>query len=1025
MKTLLRRSAFIALMILITNLITGNTATGQSCSDNNLGFNGNSATNTLTICSGTTGTTLDAADPAGTETYLWEVSSSTITGPFNTVSLNPGSVEDWTISSTYYNTAGTYYFRRVVSANGSGCNGNSDVVTLTVKFSPLVTNSGNNSANCTPTGSIILYGSGGVTLYTYSIDGSNYFVSNTFNSLGAGTYTGYVKDAIGCVGTKPNITITAAAAITVTANPRNASSCANDGVIELYRTGGIGPYTYSLDDVTYQVSNTFTGLTDGTYTGWVQDSKGCKGSLAGIVVGKTASVTVTETHSNTSSCGNTGSIQLYPGGGTAGYTYSLDNITYQAGSLFTGLAAGNYTGWAKDTKNCTASVAVTIGINPGTSITVTANPHSTSSCTNNGYIQIFRTGGVGPYTYSKDDITYQVSNTITGLAAGTYTCWVKDVNGCKGSLAGVVVSQSAAVTASESHTNTSTCANNGTITLTAASGVAPYTYSKDDVTYQAGRTFTGLGAGNYTGWVKDVNGCKASVNLTITQNAIVVTAYAGNASACGASNGSIQLFRTGGMGPYTYSINGTTYQSGNAFSGLIAGTYTGYVKDVSGCIGSLANINIGPQNSTITLTSGAGTDAQSACKSIAITNITYAVGGGGTGASITSGALPAGVTGAYNSGTKVFTISGTPTAAGVFSYTITTTGICTQVTASGTINVNSAPTATFTKTMASSCGGGADGTITVTPTSGVAPFDYSWTGPGGFTAATAALTSLATGDYDVIISDAASVCTKTIPAITIWQALPPTVTNNGSISASCSATGVIILYGTNGVAPFTYSVDGTNYQASNTFNNLSPATYTGYVKDLRGCISTKTIVVGAAAPISVTASATTASSCGSSNGKIQLFRTGGISPYTYSLDGITYQTSPLFTGLTPGLYRGYVKDSKDCVGTLSNIMVGPSCPGPMVPGNAKVNTVNITGNNILLLEVYPNPSAAEFTLVLKNSSKEKVTITVTDVAGRKVLEASTTTGKQPFRFGNNFKPGMYIVKVVQGDKKQTIRLTKE
>ena len=1023
MKTLLHRSAFIALMILVTNLITGNTATGQSCSNNNLGFNGNTATNTLTICSGTTGTTLDADNPAGTETYLWEVSSTTVTGPFGTVSPDPGSVEDWTISSTYYNTAGTYYFRRVVSANGSGCNGNSDVVILTVKFSPLVTNSGSNSANCTPTGSIILYGNGGVTPYTYSIDGTNYFVSNTFNNLGAGTYTGYVKDAIGCVGTKPNIMITAAAAITVTANPRNAGSCANDGVIELYRTGGIGPYTYSLDDVTYRVSNTFTGLTDGTYTGWVQDSKGCKGSLAGIVVGKTAAVTVTETHSNTSSCGNTGSIQLHPGGGTPGYTYSLDNITYQAGSLFTGLAAGSYTGWAKDTKSCTASVAVTIGTNAGTSITVTANPRSTSSCTNNGYIQIFRTGGVGPYTYSIDDITYQASNTITGLAAGTYTCWVKDVNGCKGSLAGVVVTQSSAVTVTQTHTNSSTCVNDGTITLTASGGVTPYTYSADDITYQSGRTLTGLAAGNYTAWVKDVNGCKASVNLTIGSNPIVVTAYKSNASSCGGTNGTIQLFRTGGVGPYTYSINGTTYQSSNAFSGLSPAYYTGYVKDSKGCVGTLVNINVGPQNSTITLTSAPGTDAQAACKSVAITDITYAIAGGGTGASITSGALPAGVTASYSAG--VFTISGTPTVVGSFSYTVTATGSCTNNTASGTINVNTAPTATFTKTMASSCGGGTDGTITVTTTSGVAPFNYSWTGQGGFTANTAAITNLATGDYDVIITDAASACAKTIPAITIWQAQPPTVTNNGSISASCSATGVIILYGTNGVAPFTYSVDGTNYQASNTFTNLSPGTYTGYIQDLRGCISTKTIVVGAAAPISVTASTTAATACGSNSGKIQLFRTGGINPYTYSLDGTNYQASTFFTSLLPGLYRGYVKDSKGCVGTLSNINVGPNCPVPIAAGRTtKTNATKVSGNNILAVEAYPNPSTSEFNLVFGGTSKEKVVITVKDITGRKIYEAESD-GKKQFRFGNNLKPGLYIVQVVQGNKKQTIKLTKE
>ena len=1018
MKTLLHKSICYVLVFLITSLFFNNVVIGQSCGNNDIGFNSNSVTNSLNICSGTTATTIDGGIPAGAN-YQWQVATM-IAGPYTTVSPNPGDVQNWTISSTYYNTAGTYYFRRVVS-NSTGCNGNSDVVTLTVKFSPLVTNNGTNSANCVNTGSIILYGSGGVTPYTYSIDGTNYFAGNTFSSLAAGTYTGYVKDAISCVGTKPGIIITAAAAITVTATPRDASSCADNGSIELYRTGGIGPYTYSLDDVTYQASNIFNGLINGTYTGWVMDAYGCKGSLTGIVVGKSTAVTVSAVKSNTTPCGNTGSIQLYPGGGVPGYTFSLDNITYQARSLFTNLAAGSYTCWAKDTKGCTASVSITIGTNPGSTITVTANPRSTSSCINNGSVQIFKTGGAGPYSYSIDDITYQVSNTITGLAAGTYTAWVKDGNGCKGSLAGVIVTQSAAVTLTERHTSSSTCINNGTISLTAARGVAPYTYSLDDITYQTGRSFSGLGTGNYTGWVKDVNGCKASVSLTIGSNPIVVTAFKRNASSCGGSNGSIQLFRTGGIGPYTYSINGTTYQSSNTFNGLTPATFTAYVKDNGGCTGTLI-INLGPQSSTISLTSDTGTDAQGVCKNTAMTDIIYTIGGGGTGASITAGALPAGITGAYSAG--VFTISGTPTVTGSFNYTITTTGTCTQVTASGTLLVNAAFNATFTKTMASSCGNGADGTISVSATGGSAPYNYSWTGAGGFAANTSAVTNLATGDYDVVISDAASACSKTIPSISIWQAQDPVVTNNGSISASCSATGSIILYGSYGVAPFTYSIDGTDYQLGNTFNNLSPATYTGYIKDLKGCIATKTIVVAVAAPIVVTSYAWTASNCGSSNGKIQLFRTGGIGPYTYSLNGTTYQVSPFFTGLVPGLYRGYVKDSKGCVGTLPNINVGPNCPQPGFAGGKTLISAEIQSENKLPeLEAYPNPSATAFNLVLNGYSKERVFITVTDVFGIKVYE-TTAVNKQKFSFGNNFKPGLYFVMVEQGGKKVSIKLNK-
>jgi len=114
---------------------------------------------------------------------------------------------------------------------------------------------------------------------------------------------------------------------------------------------------------------------------------------------------------------------------------------------------------------------------------------------------------------------------------------------------------------------------------------------------------------------------------------------------------------------------------------------------------SILLITIKP-NATITLTSPAGTDAQTPCISTPITSITYSVGGGGTGAGVAG--LPAGVTGAYNAG--VFTISGTPTASGTFNYTVMTTGTCTQASATGTITITAQPTLSGV-TVLSTCAG--------------------------------------------------------------------------------------------------------------------------------------------------------------------------------------------------------------------------------------------------------------------------------------------------------------------------------
>lgn len=89
--------------------------------------------------------------------------------------------------------------------------------------------------------------------------------------------------------------------------------------------------------------------------------------------------------------------------------------------------------------------------------------------------------------------------------------------------------------------------------------------------------------------------------------------------------------------------------------------------------------------SSLTLSSAAATTNQTVVLNTPITNIVYSVGGSASGATISG--LPAGVTGTYANG--VFIISGTPTATGVYTYTVTTTGGATPAaTYTGTITVN-------------------------------------------------------------------------------------------------------------------------------------------------------------------------------------------------------------------------------------------------------------------------------------------------------------------------------------------------
>ncbi|MBK9320609.1 MAG: hypothetical protein IPM91_18660 [Bacteroidetes bacterium] len=105
-------------------------------------------------------------------------------------------------------------------------------------------------------------------------------------------------------------------------------------------------------------------------------------------------------------------------------------------------------------------------------------------------------------------------------------------------------------------------------------GYAPYTYSKDGVTFQPSNSFTGLAAGLYTITVKDANNCSNTLPINIINSNGPTVAFTKTDAICGSSTGSITAIGGGGVAPLTYSINGSTFQTGNFFPGVAAGTYT-------------------------------------------------------------------------------------------------------------------------------------------------------------------------------------------------------------------------------------------------------------------------------------------------------------------------------------------------------------------------------------------------------------------------------------------------------------------
>lgn len=136
----------------------------------------------------------------------------------------------------------------------------------------------------------------------------------------------------------------------------------------------------------------------------------------------------------------------------------------------------------------------------------------------------------------------------------------------------------------------------------------------------------------------------------------------------------------------------------------------------------------------------------------------------------------------------------------------------------------------------------------------------------------------------------------------------------GSTNPSCSNNdGSLTISVSGGIAPITYSINGIDFQLSNTFDHLPSGQYQFVAKDANGCsIIDEVSLVNPSAPV-IEDIAFVPATCGISNGEIDVSVNGGSGMIGYSIDGLNYQASPVFTQLNSGEYMITVQDTAGCI----------------------------------------------------------------------------------------------------------------
>ena len=744
-------------------------------------------------------------------------------------------------------------------------------------------------------GSVVLTAAGGVSPWTYTLDGSTN-QSGAFGSLAPGSYTATVVDDNGCSGSA-SFTISEPAEIRVNMSIALPASCGTPWRWSADVQGDTTAYTFTWNDG--QVGARAFATTPGIYTVTATDANGCTGSSS-FEHFATSPLSASYVVEDASCDGAAdGAIRVSADGTITGFEYSIGGA-FQSSGDFPNLAAGSYTVTARDQIGCTIDTVIVVEAPAAVAVVIATADDASCFGESDGRLVLGVSGGTAPYSFAWSDGSTD-AELLAG--AGTYTATVTDANGCVGSASGTIGEPGQLTVALGASPAACSGQSNGELVAGTLGGRAPFSFAWSDGVTSTDSLRSDVPQGTYTVTVTDANGCvTASPTARVDEPAPLGASHTTQPVGCaGAATGAIDLTPFGGTAPYTYIWNDG--DNAEDRTDLAAGTYRVSITDAQGCLYDYDVTLDAPDPLSVTLT-----PTHVSCFGFADGRIT-STPVGGLAPYFYEWTGPGGY--AFFGEDPTMLDVGDYTLEFRDSYGCTYTEVVT-ITQPSSIALATVPGDTI-------CFGASNGAATVNVTGGTSPFIYEWDN-GELGDAAAALDA---GIHTVEVTDAnGCVFSETVDIVALDEMV-----------LTLDQTGVACFSDSNGVAELV----GVAYGASTrpvtsvdvTWDNDATETDLTYdslggtqevvvlAVDARGCTGAASITIASPAQLRADAIRVADLTCyESADGQATVQVAGGTAGYTFAwLDGTAATASQSPTDFVAGTHAVEVTDANGCVDT--------------------------------------------------------------------------------------------------------------